>query len=188
VTAELNIHIENPVSTKTVRRELHKSNIHGRAAIAKPLITESNAQMCKRWCHDQKTKTIRQLETRVRWSDESSFTLFRTSGRVYLRLQNSQSGILGTNSETRGKFCGGLGSNIMVFVWSHYYPSWPNYCKGYVERLGNQVHPMIQTLFPNNDAVFQDMAPIHTAGAVQSWFKEHDGGLQYFPDQHNHQI
>ena len=28
------------VSTKTVRRKLHKSSIHGRAAIAKPLITE----------------------------------------------------------------------------------------------------------------------------------------------------
>jgi hypothetical protein len=36
----------------------------------------------------------------------------------------------------------------------------------YVERLGNQMHPMIQTLFPNNDAVFQDdSAPIHTAGS-----------------------
>jgi hypothetical protein len=40
VTAELNIHREDPISTKTVRRELHKSNIHGRAAVAKPLITE----------------------------------------------------------------------------------------------------------------------------------------------------
>jgi hypothetical protein len=29
---------------------------------------------------------------------------------------------------------------------------------------------MIQRLFPNNDAVFQDYsAPIHTAGIVQSW-------------------
>jgi hypothetical protein len=38
----------------------------------------------------------------------------------------------------------------------------------YVERLGNQVYPMIQTLFPN-DAVFRDdNAPIHTAGNVQS--------------------
>jgi transposase len=43
VTPELNIHLEDPVSTKTVGRELHKSNIHGRAAIAKLLITESNA-------------------------------------------------------------------------------------------------------------------------------------------------
>jgi hypothetical protein len=28
--------------------------------------------------------------------------------------------------------------------------------RGYVARLGNQVHPMIQTLFTNNDAVLQD--------------------------------
>jgi hypothetical protein len=37
--------LEDLVSTKTIRRErreLHKSNIHGRAAIAKSLITESN--------------------------------------------------------------------------------------------------------------------------------------------------
>jgi hypothetical protein len=45
VTAKLNIHLEDSVSTKTVRREIHKSNIHGKAAIAKPLITESDAQM-----------------------------------------------------------------------------------------------------------------------------------------------
>jgi hypothetical protein len=48
MTTQLNIHPEDPVSTKTVRCELHKSNIHGRAAIAKPLITESIAQMRKR--------------------------------------------------------------------------------------------------------------------------------------------
>jgi hypothetical protein len=37
VTAELN---EDPVSTKTVQFERHKSSIHGRAATAKPLITK----------------------------------------------------------------------------------------------------------------------------------------------------
>jgi hypothetical protein len=52
----------------------------------------------------------------------------------------------------------------------------------YLDRLGNQVHLMIQTLFPNNDAVFQDdNAPIHTAGSVQSWFEEHEGELQHLP-------
>jgi transposase len=30
VTAELNIHLEDPVSTKTVRRELHKSDTNPR--------------------------------------------------------------------------------------------------------------------------------------------------------------
>jgi predicted transcriptional regulator len=32
--AEPNIHLEDPVSTRTVRRELHKYNIHGRVALA----------------------------------------------------------------------------------------------------------------------------------------------------------
>jgi hypothetical protein len=45
VTAELNIQLEDAVPTKTVRRELPKSNIHGTAAIAKPLITKNNAKM-----------------------------------------------------------------------------------------------------------------------------------------------
>jgi hypothetical protein len=41
---------------------------------------------------------------------------------------------------------------------------------------------MIQTLFPNNDAVFKDdNAPIHTAGSVQSWFEEYEGELQHPP-------
>jgi hypothetical protein len=53
-TAELNIHLEDPVFTKTVQRELHKSHIHFKAAAAKPLITESNAQIRERWCHDHK--------------------------------------------------------------------------------------------------------------------------------------
>jgi hypothetical protein len=57
VTAELNIHPEDPISTKTVQCELHKSNTHGRAANAEPLIIESSAQMRKRWCHDNKTWT-----------------------------------------------------------------------------------------------------------------------------------
>jgi hypothetical protein len=53
----------------------------------------------------------------------------------------------------------------------------------YVDRLGNQVHPMIQMLFPNNDAVFQDddSAPLHTARTVQSWSEEHESELQHLP-------
>jgi hypothetical protein len=74
----------------------------------------------------------------------------------------------GSNSKTQGRFHDGLGSNIVV-----------QYSVGpiitlqgqitateYVDRLGNQVHPMIRHYFlPNNDS------PIHKAGTVQSWFK-----------------
>jgi hypothetical protein len=41
---------------------------------------------------------------------------------------------------------------------------------------------MIQTLFPNSDAVLHDgNAPIHTAGTLQSWFEELEGKLQHLP-------
>jgi hypothetical protein len=40
----------------------------------------------------------------------------------------------------------------------------------------------IQTLFPNNDEVFQDDdGPIHTAGTVESWFGKHEGEYQHLP-------
>jgi hypothetical protein len=44
------------------------------------------------------------------------------------------------------------------------------------DRLDNQAHPVIQTLFPNNDAVFQKQCPIS-----HSWFKEHEGKIQHLP-------
>jgi hypothetical protein len=47
IVAELNMYIEDPVSTKPVPSDFPKSNIHGKAAIVKPLITESNANMRK---------------------------------------------------------------------------------------------------------------------------------------------
>jgi hypothetical protein len=50
-----------------------------------------------------------------------------------------------------------------------------------VDRLGNELHPMIQTLFSNKDAVFRnDNAPTHTAETVQPWFEE-NGELQHHP-------
>jgi hypothetical protein len=92
----------------------------------------------------------------------------------------------GSNNGTTGRFCGGLGSNIAVqisvgpIITIHGRIT----AREYVDRLGNQVHPMNETLFPNKDAVFQDdSAPIHTARIVWSWFKEHEGEFQ-----HLHQI
>jgi hypothetical protein len=46
----------------------------------------------------------------------------------------------------------------------------------YMDRLDNQVHPIIQTLFSINNAAFQDVnGHTHTAGTVRSWSEEHEG-------------
>uniref|UniRef100_A0AAR2L2L6 Transposase Tc1-like domain-containing protein n=1 Tax=Pygocentrus nattereri TaxID=42514 RepID=A0AAR2L2L6_PYGNA len=58
ITAELNVHLNSPVSTKTVRRELHRVNIHGRAAIAKPLVTRANAKRRFQWCKEGKSWAV----------------------------------------------------------------------------------------------------------------------------------
>jgi hypothetical protein len=103
---------------------------------------------------------------RMMWSDGSSFTLFPTSGRVYisrtLKEVYNREGLVQTVK-------GGLGS-VMVWAAISLYSVGPIITlsgritlRKYVDRLDNQVHPMIQTLFSNNDAVFQDeSAPIHS--------------------------
>jgi hypothetical protein len=57
-----------------------------------------------------------------------------------------------------------------------------------MDGLGSQVHPVIQTLFLNNDVFQDDSGPIHAAGTVWSWFEEHEGELHHLPRQHNHQF
>ena len=86
ITADLNGHLQNPVSIKTVRRELHRSGFYGRAAIRKPLVSNTNASKRLEWCKNLQNWSLEQWKN-VIFSDESSFTLFPTSGRVYVRGQ-----------------------------------------------------------------------------------------------------
>jgi hypothetical protein len=69
VTAELNIHREDPASTKTDCRELLKSKIHVGASIAKSLIIEYSAKRRKRWCGDHKTWKSENWKHKA-WSEE----------------------------------------------------------------------------------------------------------------------
>jgi hypothetical protein len=118
----------------------------------------------------------------VIWSDEFSFTLISTSGRVYVwrTLEEAYSPECTVPTAKHG------GGSVMVWAAISWYSILLFTLHGritareYVDRLCNQVHPILQMLFPNNDAVFQDdNTPIHTAGTVQSWFEEHEGELQH---------
>jgi hypothetical protein len=100
---------------------------------------------------------------RVVWSDESFFTMFPKSGKVYVWRTPKEACnpecMPGFNSEKRG-FCDGLGSNIVVQYSVG--PVITIHCqitaRKCLERLGNQVHSVIQT-FMNNYAGFQDDCP-----------------------------
>jgi hypothetical protein len=59
----------------------------------------------------------------------------------------------------------------------------------YLVRLSNQVHPMIQTLFPNNDAVFQEgSAPFTQLELFSHGLKSMKVNFNIFPGQYSHQI
>jgi hypothetical protein len=56
----------------------------------------------------------------------------------------------------------------------------------YVDILGNQMHPMVQMLYRNNDAVFQDdILPIHTAKVFSLGLKSMKINFIVFPGQHS---
>jgi hypothetical protein len=118
-------------------------------------------------------------------SVELSFTLFPTSGRVYVWRTSKEA----YNPEClvpREKHAGG---SVKVWAAISCYSVGPFTtlhgritASDYFEILGNQVRLMTQTLFLKNDAVSQDdNVPIHTARTVQSWFREHEGDLKRFP-------
>jgi hypothetical protein len=66
-----------------------------------------------------------------------------------MELQGSpQSGMPGFNSETQGRFCDGLGSNLVVqyFVGPNITLHGRITAREYVGRLDNKMHPMIHVI------------------------------------------
>ncbi len=58
VTHNINIQLEDPVSTKTNQRELYKANIQEWAVIDKTLIIDTIVKIQKIWWHVHKTWTV----------------------------------------------------------------------------------------------------------------------------------
>jgi hypothetical protein len=104
------------------------------------------------------------------WSDESSFVLFPASKRVYVWRRSKEA----YNVECLVSTVKQNGGYVMVWAGISWYSDGPIITlhgqitpREYVDRLCNQVQPMIQILFLNNNVVFQDDSiPIHTAGTV----------------------
>jgi hypothetical protein len=121
-------------------------------------------------CHDHKTWTLG--NACVIWSDELSFQLFPTSGWVYVWRTPKEA----YNPEYLFPTVKHGGGSLMIWAAISSYSVGPIitlHCRitarEYVGRLGNQVHPMIQALFLNNNITFQDnTVPIHTPGTAQS--------------------
>jgi len=85
----------------------------------------------------------------------------------------------GSVCETWRQIYDDLGSNVLVFYQSYNYSELLIAASDYKDILGNQVHPMVQMLFPNKGAVFQGVICPYTQPEVFSWFEEHKDALQH---------
>ena len=85
-TTDLDQHLNRSVSIKAVRRELNEAGYHGIANVRKHLASTINIQKRLNWCRYHKGWYSDQWK-QVIFSDESSFSLFPTAGRVYVWRQ-----------------------------------------------------------------------------------------------------
>ena len=182
ITAELNDLIENPVSTKTVRRELHKAGFHGRAAIRKPLLSKGNVAKRLEWCKNLQNWSLEQWKN-VIFSDESSFTLFPTTGRVYVWRQPKEA----FDPDCLFPTVKHGGGSVMIWGAISWKSAGPMVSlhgrinsQDYLSILSDQMHPMVAELFPEGNAIFQDdNAPLHTAKFVTEWHEEHSSEVEH---------
>ncbi|GFX79330.1 transposable element Tcb1 transposase [Trichonephila clavipes] len=150
----------------------------GRVGIRKPLVTARHALQRRQWCRAHRQWTPQQWQ-QVIWSDESTFTLFQTTGRVYVWRTPKEAFALECIVRTV-KHGGGSLMVWRAISWRGLGPLVTLHGKvkaaHYVNILGDQVHPFVQTSFPGECPLYQDdNVPIHTAKIVQEWFAEHEG-------------
>ncbi|MBJ5561213.1 hypothetical protein JGG76_24175 [Salmonella enterica subsp. enterica serovar Derby] len=104
---------------------MHKQHIPGRAAIAKPLVSQVNMKWRLQWCQEHATWSVEQWK-HVLFSNESTFTLFPTTERVHVwnPRRNLQLRMYPSSSEAWVCFhCfqNGLGHVLVVCSRSHYH-------------------------------------------------------------------
>ncbi|GFX10546.1 transposable element Tcb1 transposase [Trichonephila clavipes] len=178
ITSEVNSHLRKPISARTVKGNFMLRTCMEELEFVKPFVTARHALQRRQWCRTHRQWTPQQWQ-QVIWSDESTFTLFQTTGRVY---------VWRTPKEAFAPECIVMtfkhgGGSLMV--WGAI--SWRDLgllvtlhgkvkAAHYVNILGDQVHPFVQTSFPGECPLYQDdNAPIHTAKIVQEWFAEDEG-------------
>jgi len=84
-----------------------------RVAVHKQLITPGNPHLWLQWCKERRQWTTSQWKN-VIWSDESSFTMFSTNGRVHVWRQPKEP----HNAECLGPTVNCSGGSVML--WAHF--------------------------------------------------------------------
>ncbi|GFV47824.1 transposable element Tcb1 transposase [Trichonephila clavipes] len=178
ITSEVNSHLRNPISARTVQRELHASNLYGRVGIRKPLVAARHAlqrqggvEHTDSGPHNSGNKSSGRMNRRSPYSKPPDAFMCGERPKKHLLL-NASCRLL--SMEVGPLWYGGAiswrGLGPLVILHGKVKAA------HYVNILGDQVHPFAQTSFPGECPLYQDdNAPIHTAKIVQECFAEHEG-------------
>lgn len=183
IRSEVNSNHNLIVSTSTMQRRLREVGLHGRKARKKPRLNSSQKRARLLFAHEHKNWSLTQW-SRVLFSDESRFCLFRSDGRVYVRRSVGEE--LQDRCLTQTVKHGGGG----VMVWGCICSKGVGHlekvsgrlnAEGYINVLENTSTHTLSLLC--NWIFQQDNAPCHTACSVQQWFEGEGIEVMKWPSQ-----
>jgi hypothetical protein len=176
-----------PISIQTIRNELAKENLHSRIPRFSPLISESNKEKRYLWARTYENWTVEDFK-RVVWSDESTYTQFRTSGfgRVWREPSEEfhEDCIAATVQKSFGRMFWGC------FSWVGLGPLVPleGRVTGITHRdvLANYAIPTVKFHAKKVKKRFffqEDNAPVHTARVARSFLTSSNVEVLSWPAQ-----
>ena len=164
------------VSSVTLRRHLHKNNIHGRVGAKKSFINAANKIKRLNWAKTRKN-WVNQWENII-WSGESKFEVFGGDGKKYVwrnpqekydpkclipTFKSGQESVMVWGCFIRNK----LGPLVRL--------EGKITAKIYIDMLKNNLIPFINSLENKENYIFQeDNAPIHTAKIAKKWKEDNN--------------
>lgn len=175
------------ISKQTIRNELARQSLHSRIPRFSPLISERNKERRLLWARTYENWTVEDFK-KVLWSDESTYTQFRTSGfgRVWREPSEEfhEDCIASTVQKSFGRMFWGC------FSWVGMGPLVPlvGRVTGNTHReiLANYAIPTVKSHARKikKKILFQeDNAPVHTARVARSFIESSNVELLPWPAQ-----
>jgi transposase len=176
-----NVSRTRPVSSRTIRRILHRHKIFGRAAAKKLCLSPWTRTVRLQWCKTRRNLDVQNYWKRVIFSDEVRFSL-RSDGRVWVWRRPGERFLpqctTGRNTSRQSLMYWGFitwdGTGVLIRCSNRMTAT--EYC----EKLEQSCIQVATSEF--DQIIMDDNAPIHRSRLVKSWMEDNSvTSLQWPP-------
>ena len=186
ITADVANYHNLHISVATVKRRLKEAGLRAYRVRKKPLLTRNHRRRRLEFARAHRHYTADDW-SKVVWSDESRFQLFRNDGRPFVRRRRGEEHLEECVQPTV-KHGGGS-----IMVWGCMSEAGVGEIRlvtnrlnaaGYIELLEDALHPSVRSLGLEGEFIFQqDNAPAHTAKITRQWMSTENVTLLDWPAQ-----